>query len=703
MRWISDVRWVSWMTVWALTLVVGLSFAINKEAQAKGKLHGVVVVVTEFGGDLNDPVIGGGQKVDLTGARAEIEAALESFRIHASLDKGTILYLATPESENYGRPDKGKLEYALRVFNGYHDNDKVIVTSDDVFVFYFMGHGFKSAANDRYPTLVLHKGGTDTNSDKTHMKLDKVLDKLEGVKAKYKLVFVDACRVDNLKKNSKNFSPPTSPSDNYHGVKTAIFYAARDGAKAYVHPIKKMGYFTWALSRALKTADADGYGDGSRERDNKVSLEDVSDYVRRHVELATLEDPVIAEDEVQKPKAYYDRDDDNFELFQSVKADARAPFFFWHVMAPKIPAVEGVPALDDKRKELKKLHENLETQLAAKFASAFHVRAYHKPIKDVGWPKGQVGRSEKAVGTIFNDPAYLKHWKPLPSYLNEVLDEFHDLAESTFGSAYQSRGKIFAIFRPRKLAEDDWDMQVAFVRPVRPGAGTEVYVDNLRYLIPHKLNGRLPDAQTWARDIALRIVEELAPELDAQKVLAACFQFQSLKQSDIERVWQSESVGPETQLRYLAWREIPTELESYINSPAFRAMDHSVESIESDIVNNYCSNLTSDDISRHKLLVLKGDPKFPENTVKLGEMNHVLKAYIHLSNITEDIKKLSVVAEPARGAAYLGAPFKVEFEIEAGVNDRAISSSLLSKKIAEEIGKKILQNWPEISRLRKGE
>lgn len=708
MHWISAVRRSVRFAAWGLVVATFLLSAIS-ETKAKGKLHGVVVVVTEFGGDLNDPLQNGRPRVDLSGARAEIELALERYRIHADLDKGTIHYLASVGAGNRATPEFLEIEKSLRVFRGML-TEKVPVTAEDTFVFYFTGHGIKSDTDPDYPSLIVHQGGTEPSSENKdfHMPLRKVIDEMKRIKAGYKLVFVDACRNEKLTKDGKSFTSPPSPK-NYHGENMAIFYASADSSRSYVHPIKNMGYFTFQLSRALSTADADGH-DGKGERDNKVSIEDLSGYLKNYVKLATSQDPSIPNSQLQEPIAYYSQNDDDYELFKSVKADARAPFFFWHVMNPKMPRVPGSPILDKELQLSKSLRQGMETHLASKFTNFFQVRAYHQPIKAVGWPEGEIQKSEAEVEKIFNTGQNFGAWTKLPDYLTTMLDRFHEKAVATYGESYRDRAKIFAIFRPRKLAEDDWDMQVAFVRPIRSGKGPdhvgegmEVFVDNLRYPNPRRLNGRSPNAQTWSRDLARQIVKKVVPELDVHKVLAACFQFQFLRQSDVENIEKNRSGSPEANLRYLAWQWLPKAVAEHMNTREFRALSHSVAPIEEDIVVDYCRNLIAEDASRHKELLVKGDPGFPADTVKVQEMNHVFKAFIRLSNIDEDLKKVSVVAEPARGSAYLDDLFEVKIDVMPKKNQSRVTGSVLSDEIAKAISEKLLTNWLYIARLRNGE
>ncbi|GAB1779557.1 hypothetical protein PMEGAS67_50340 [Priestia megaterium] len=152
-------------------------------------------------------------------------------------------------------------------------------TSDDLFIFYYAGHGFSErgfnriTAWDTYPQNL---------PDTTVILKDVLLEPLLNSQVNKSLIFIDACATDITEGPSRDMLSQMSDrefkdfirSGNYH----ATFLSCSPGEKSYSSDLLKHGIWTWHLLNALK-----GKAPDALERERYITSTSLQNYLRRAI------------------------------------------------------------------------------------------------------------------------------------------------------------------------------------------------------------------------------------------------------------------------------------------------------------------------------------------------------------------------------------------------------------------------------------
>lgn len=168
--------------------------------------------------------------------------------------------------------------------------------ADDLFVFYYAGHGFHGAGGNRITaadTNIAHLAGT------TALIRDIITDPLEESACQHSLLFIDACAAD-LQDGFGTRDVVTSMSaDEYKSFLqeseySAVFLSCKPKERSFSCHELKHGVWTWHLTQAL-LGKADGAIDAQRwvtDASLKTYLtHSTSKYVRDVMEMPTTQTP----------------------------------------------------------------------------------------------------------------------------------------------------------------------------------------------------------------------------------------------------------------------------------------------------------------------------------------------------------------------------------------------------------------------------
>lgn len=151
---------------------------------------------------------------------------------------------------------------------------------DDLFVFYYAGHGFHGAGGNRVTSWESHPFNV---ADTTLLLRDVLFDRLAESKCKRSLTFIDACAAEfkdlvpardvMSELNTKELAQFLTP-----GRYSGIFLSCQPGQKSYPAEVHKHGVWTYFLLQALE-----GKAENALGRDRYITDTTLRDYLRDEV------------------------------------------------------------------------------------------------------------------------------------------------------------------------------------------------------------------------------------------------------------------------------------------------------------------------------------------------------------------------------------------------------------------------------------
>lgn len=185
--------------------------------------------------------------------------------------------------------ENGKFDYVATLTDSYHPSNTLHASkinieekidfilkrarSNDLFVFFFSGHGVSDPKTKKGYLLA-----TDTrfrSKFRTALDVEWILDRIKRKNIQKSLLILDACRqqVQEAKGVGSNTDPLLDVSYDRAQI-SAIFYSTGEGKFSYED--KENGVFTKYLIEALE-------GKGDRDRDGVVSFSELRSYVEIRV------------------------------------------------------------------------------------------------------------------------------------------------------------------------------------------------------------------------------------------------------------------------------------------------------------------------------------------------------------------------------------------------------------------------------------
>lgn len=217
----------------------------------------------------------------LKGAVRDTIALRKALIAYAGFPNDNVICLTSDSPNEVDRPDLGnivtKLEYIASKMK-----------SDDVFLFFFAGHGITQEGksylltykSDIRSPLLLAKTGLSVE--------EELMSSLEKMGKSKIILILDACRndpgsgrgdVDNLLTDqfARAFRLSRKAADSAEDIELrATIYACKIGERAFEYPGLERGFFSFVLEEALSgKADKDG--------DKKVTLNEVDSYLSKRV------------------------------------------------------------------------------------------------------------------------------------------------------------------------------------------------------------------------------------------------------------------------------------------------------------------------------------------------------------------------------------------------------------------------------------
>lgn len=154
------------------------------------------------------------------------------------------------------------------------------VSKDTTLYVYFAGHGAPDLKSGD-PYLVPYDGDT-LFIEQTGYKLRKFYKDLESLNINQAYVFLDSCFSGTASRAADMLLQNTRPAllnvkdVQFATDKVISFAASSKGQTSNAYPEKEQGLFTYYLLKALK-------GDADTDDDQWISIKEVYDYVRKHV------------------------------------------------------------------------------------------------------------------------------------------------------------------------------------------------------------------------------------------------------------------------------------------------------------------------------------------------------------------------------------------------------------------------------------
>jgi len=158
------------------------------------------------------------------------------------------------------------------------------VTSDDLFLLYFSGHGFTRNGQHFLATVNADPATAETLM-LTSLPLTMLRQKLERIAARDVIFLIDACRNDPERSRGAgdNLRTPELARDLLLSMapevnpdrQSALFFACADGERAYDWPERRHGVFSYFLAMGLSGEAIDDRG--------ALTIDDLKLYVQQHL------------------------------------------------------------------------------------------------------------------------------------------------------------------------------------------------------------------------------------------------------------------------------------------------------------------------------------------------------------------------------------------------------------------------------------
>jgi hypothetical protein len=180
------------------------------------------------------------------------------------------------------QPTRNSVFHALGLLGDGHsefytDSGFEPMGEDDLFLFYFSGHGLRTSDGDE---LLLLTDSSRYSVSETAVRLESVVDCIEKLPCRHKVLFLDACR-----EQMYDDAGAKAASDGAKGVGTptvvereglATFYSCDPGQRSYEIEELEHGSFTYHLLRAIQHPDINTLGELDNYLKSRVPQENLS-------------------------------------------------------------------------------------------------------------------------------------------------------------------------------------------------------------------------------------------------------------------------------------------------------------------------------------------------------------------------------------------------------------------------------------------
>lgn len=179
---------------------------------------------------------------------------------HLNFDpKKVVLLTDSEESAAQYKPTRNYIFHHLGAFSDrdspfYAEHEFDPIGEDDLFVFYFSGHGLRTEDGEQY---LLPMEASNLNVTQTGVPLEEVVKGIEKLPCRWKVLFIDACRADleGVGAKSPSFGEGFGGLDVVDREGLATFYSCDPKQRSYEVEDLKHGTFTYELLQAVTHAD----------------------------------------------------------------------------------------------------------------------------------------------------------------------------------------------------------------------------------------------------------------------------------------------------------------------------------------------------------------------------------------------------------------------------------------------------------------
>lgn len=198
-------------------------------------------------------------------AALDATAFVDTLEADLDFDENRILLLTdSKERPTEFKPTQGHLFHALGLLSdlNFHQGRHVApVGPDDLFVFYFSGHGIRTEEGEEF---LLPVGASDKDVSHTSIPLNEIVKRIEALPCRHQVFFIDACRADPQEAGAKGPGGPPGLGTKGRFVDrdgTALFFSCDPAQRSYEVEALQHGTFTYELLQAVMREDVNTLGE----------------------------------------------------------------------------------------------------------------------------------------------------------------------------------------------------------------------------------------------------------------------------------------------------------------------------------------------------------------------------------------------------------------------------------------------------------
>ncbi|MHA2297080.1 MAG: leucine-rich repeat domain-containing protein [Candidatus Hodarchaeales archaeon] len=139
----------------------------------------------------------------------------------------------------------------------------------DTFIFYFAGHGIRQSSID----YIIPYDGSFLRVDESFIPIKQLLNEIENIRARLKIIIIDACRSQEPSRDAVNFGKDLQEYESEQLM--YILLSCQPDEKAFESEELNQGVFTHFLVEGLQR--------GTLEDDEVIKLSALKDYMIKHI------------------------------------------------------------------------------------------------------------------------------------------------------------------------------------------------------------------------------------------------------------------------------------------------------------------------------------------------------------------------------------------------------------------------------------